>query len=638
MRYLKLSLLFALPAVLNAAPPESPLEPVPPDLPLRASPPCVAPWLQSATVLQPVLHSQFTLLTRLGDRPRHLQQEFGFNVITIQPPDSHNCDPGLSPADHLSEDQFRAGMAAFRAAGYHIILYTSIFANGQTPEWQSGQIAREHPDWSQRDPAGNPVLAYGQPWLCPSTGAREYALDRAVRIAREYQADGILLDNNEFYFAQAGWTCHCAACTRAFREYVRQRFGNERAKRFFGVSPGQLEIPSQEGPLFALWLHWRNRLWAEINESFRARLRQVNPRIMLLANTQYLFDNACLASDLQYEREDVVVSESVGLSSRGMSDKMLLGQAMAAGRPLWNYIGTFVNGADYTGLKPPEVVTPLIAATIAHEARPWIVDGFDDGPTDPRARKEMSVLLSWHSAHPEFFTNAPWAQVGVVLSLPSRNALHRALIPFNLSALVQAGVPIIALRDEELSAKKLRPFRVLTIETAACLDETAARALAKWVRAGGILIAAPDIGSYDGLGRKRPASVLWQALGLDSPPAQEIAIGRGKVIAPQPAEFTRETLNRTQSDSFFPAPHAGVEVTPYRMAHSLLLQLIRHESSAPPLVLRLPGSFQPAEMTAQLFTPDSTDSKTLPLSAAADGITLSLAAVPAYGVIKISLH
>jgi len=321
-----------------------------------------------------------------------------------------------------------------------------------------------------------------------------------------------------------------------------------------------------------------------------------------------------------------------------MSEKMALGQAMAAGRPLWNYIGTFVNAADYTGLKPPEVVTPLIAATIAHEARPWIVDGFDDGPTDPRARKEMSVLLSWHSAHPEFFTNAPWAQVGVVLSLPSRNALHRALIPFNLSALVQAGVPIIALRDEELSAKKLRPFRVLTIETAACLDETAARALAKWVRAGGILIAAPDIGSYDGLGRKRPASVLWQALGLDSPPAQEIAIGRGKVIAPQPAEFTRETLNRTQSDSFFPAPHAGVEVTPYRMAHSLLLQLIRHESSAPPLVLRLPGSFQPAEMTAQLFTPDSTDSKTLPLSAAADGITLSLAAVPAYGVIKISLH
>ncbi len=266
----------------------------------------------------------------------------------------------------------------------------------------------------------------------------------------------ILLDNNEFFFAKDGWTCHCASCTKGFRDYVKKRFGVAKTKRFFGVAPDQLEIPAEEGPLFALWLQWRNRVWAEINESFRARLREINPKIMLFANTQYLFQNACLATNLQYDHEDVVASESVSLNSWQMSRKMVLGNALADGQPLWNYIGTFVEGNTYTGLKPPEVISPLITATIAHQARPWIVDGFDDGPTDPRARQAMSRLLAWHNTHPQFYTNTPWVRAGVVLSLASRNVLHRALIPESLGALLAAGIPVAAMRDEVLSVRKLR--------------------------------------------------------------------------------------------------------------------------------------------------------------------------------------
>ena len=640
MNYLKLYLLFGLPLLLRAGQPEMSFEPLPPDLPLRAARPCTATWLPQANVLQPYARSQFTALTRVGDRPERLNREFGFNAITVLPPDAHNVltDVPLPLSEHLSEAQFREGVAAYQAAGYRLILYTSVMACGMCPEFQSGQLAREHPDWLQRDPKGNPVMVYGVPWLCPSTPARDYALERALRIAREYQADGILLDNNMFYATKDGWTCHCAACTRAFREYVRQRFGADRARRFFGAAPDDLQIPSQEGPLFALWLHWRNRVWGEVNESFRARLRRVNPRIMLLANTQYGFGDASLATDLQYESEDAVVSESCGLSSWQMSEKMVLGQALAAGRPLWNYIGTFVNASDYTGLKPPEVVGPLIAATLAHQARPWIVDGFDDGPTDPRARQAMSALLAWHHLHPELFTNTPWARMGAVLSLPSRNTLHRALIPPHLMSLFQAGIPVTALRDEELSSKQLRPLRMVTVETAACLDEAVAGTLAKWVRAGGVLIAAPDVGSYDSLGRRRPRSVLWKALGLEAAPARETAIGRGKVVAPEPGAFAQEVLRRGQPDSFLAIPVAGLEVAAYRAPHSLLLHFVRHEASVQPVVLRLPDSFRPARMTAQLFTPDSTDPKVLPLSSAPDGLRVALATVPAYGIIRIALR
>jgi hypothetical protein len=638
MRLLRFVFMGALPAVLNSAQPDTSLEPVPPDLPLPASAPCVAPWMAEANMLQPYGHSQFTMITHLGDRSRHLQVEFGFNAITMQPPDSHNCDTGLADSDRISEEQFRAAVAAYRAAGYHVVLYTSIQACGQTPEFQSGQVAREHPEWSQRDPKGNPVLVYGQSWLCPNGGARQYALDRAVRIAREYQADGILLDNNEFFFAKDGWTCHCASCTQGFRDYVKKRFGVAKTKRIFGVAPDQLEIPAEEGPLFALWLQWRNRVWAEINESFRARLREINPKIMLFANTQYLFENACLGTDLQYAHEDVVVSESVGLNSWQMSRKMALGSALAEGRPLWNYIGTFVEGNTYTGLKPPELISPLITATIAHQARPWIVDGFDDGPTDPRARQAMSKLLAWHNRHPQFYTNTPLARAGVVLSLPSRNALHRALIPENLGAFLSAGIPATALRDEELSARKLKAFHVVTVETAACLGESSAKALAKWVRGGGILVAAPDVGCYDVLGRKLPHSVLWKALGLEAAPSKEIGAGRGKVVSPELGVFSQTAVSLAQADSFLAVPGSGVEVAPYLTKHSLILHLLRHQAAAQPIVLRLPNEFHPAAMNALMLTPDSEDAQVFPLVASGDGLTFSVPTMPEYGVVEIPIR
>lgn len=611
-------------------------EPIPPDLPLPASPPCRAAWLRGANILQPADHSEFEDIIDAAKRAGPLKAELGFNTIVVMPPDCHNAL--YAPKYQMTDTQFRDGMAAWRAAGYHVILYTSIQASGITPDYQSGKLAREHPDWLQRDPAGNPVMAYGVAWLCPSTPAREYALDHALQIARDYQPDGILLDNNEFYEAAAGWTCHCADCTKAFREYVRQRLGAAETKRLFGVAPEQLQIPTQEGPLFALWLRWRNRVWANINESFRAKLRQINPDMILFGNTQYMFDDGMLGTDLQYEREDIVVSESCNLDSWKMSQKMVLGGAMAEGRPLWNYIGTFINGDNYTGLKPAGVIAPLIAATIAHDARPWIVDGFDEGQTDAHARQAMANLLGWHAEHPELFVNRPWTPVGVVFSLNSRNILHRDLFPPHLRALLQAGVPVAGLRDDNISAKTLQPFKVITVETAACLDKPAADALAKWVRKGGTLIAAPDTGTYDELGRKRSSSILWQALGLDAAPGSEITLGRGTVLAPETAAFARETVNHTREYSFQVPAGSGIEVVPSLGKRVLVMQLVQHTPNSQPVTLHVPELLHPAHASAQWLTPGSEIAPSLPLSTDATGCTVTLTNPPVYSLLSIPLR
>lgn len=142
---------------------ESRLASLPADLPLAASPPSAEVWLRTAHVLQPYGHSQFVALADPGDRPQRLKRDFEFDAIIVLPPDAHNA---MTPtADHLTEQQFRAGVKAYRKAGYRLILYTSVMGLGLSPEFESGRIAHEHPDWLQRDPKGNTVNVWDVPWL-----------------------------------------------------------------------------------------------------------------------------------------------------------------------------------------------------------------------------------------------------------------------------------------------------------------------------------------------------------------------------------------------------------------------------------------------------------------------------------------
>ncbi len=444
-----------------------------------------------------------------------------------------------------------------------------------------------------------------------------------------------MLDNNQFFYTPNGWTCHCEGCQKRFRQYVRERFGDEDALRLFGARANALRIPVEKGPLFALWVHWRNRVWAEVNETFRARLRQADPKIMLFANTQYEWPDGLLASDLQYEHEDVLLSESRGLSGRHMSDKMVVGQALAGGRPLWNYIGTFEE-SDFTRLRPQAVVGPIIAASLAHGARPWIVYyGFHDEQGEYRARGEMSSLLSWYAANPALFSGRRWASAGVLLSISSRNALGKPLMPLHLARLLQANVPLIALRDDRLTARALKPLKIVTADPSACLSPEAVRLLAAWVRAGGSLVAIPDAGRFDELGRPRNRSTLEAALNVTLRAGDEISVGKGRVRCAEPEDFAGVALDWSRADRFALSPQAPVEVVPYRTPGRLLLHLIRHEPASGPVALALPGSLNIGPGQAEWHTPGFGRPQALIVEKAEGRAVVRLPELPVYSVISI---
>ena len=500
----------------------------PADLPLPSLPPAEG-WTRTASILQPWADTQAMAVLEADQWAPRLAEDFGFSAVIMLPPEAHNA---ITPDKPITEAQFQHAIAAYRRAGMKVIVYTAIMHCGHAPAWMSGALGREHPEWSMRDPAGGTVTTYGAPWLCPNTGALEYTLQYTEGLLRKYHADGLMLDNNEFINSDAGLpTCYCDGCRRRFREYVVARFGETRLKDLLGLTPDQVRIPeSPDAPLWGLWLSWRNRVWAEALETFRQRLRAASPGVAVLANTAYLYASWELATDQQYAHEDAVLSETVGLGPEGTAAKMTLGRALAQGRPLWNYIGTF-QVADYSRLREASDVDGIVAASNASGANPWIVFyGFTGDANEAAVGSLTSQMAFWREHAAQLVGGEERADVAVLLSPESRDLAGVSLLPDWLGGLVRSGVSVAGIWEPQ--AREVTDFagaQVLVATGAPCMRERTARELAAWVRRGGRLITCPETGWRDELGRWRTQSALAVALGAPVCQPGRRTIGRGTV-------------------------------------------------------------------------------------------------------------
>jgi hypothetical protein len=515
----------------TALPPAAPWPPEPP-LPCL---PVVGDWIWQASIVQPWGTTQTTAIKQAEEWAPRFAREHGINAMIVLPPEAHNAITGAhdkpdSP-HHISDAEFRRALAIYRREGIRLILYSSIMHMGHAPQWQFGELAKSYPEWQMRDPLGDTVRMYGQPWLCPSTGALRATLDYTRDLVRAYDADAVMLDNNEFMRSESRrWTCTCESCRTKFRQYLQTRFG----ERIPGtkVATATATIPEQDtDPLWGLWLSFRNRTWAEACEAYRRELRQVKPDLVLLANTQYLYASGLLAVDGQYPHLDAVLSESRGYTPLKMAAKMLLGRALAAGRPLWNYIGTF-DEKDYRRLRPPEEVAGVCAASTAVGTNPWIVFyGFTGEENQPSLAVLRRYNDFWH-ANAELLGASDLAgEVGVLVSTESRDLCDTGLLSPELEALLRDGVPLRPLRDaDSLTAARLRGLRVLLATANPCLREATARLLADWVRAGGTLLVTSDAGWRDEAGRWRAQSALHEALGSSVLTVGSHACENGRVI------------------------------------------------------------------------------------------------------------
>jgi hypothetical protein len=574
---------------------ERPYLPVPAEIALEALPPAGADWTERAVVLQPWGRTQYEAMYDCGDLPVRLAREYGFNTMIVLPPGAHAYT--APPECRLSEAAFDAALSAYRAAGFRVLLYSSIMHIGHSRAWEEGIIEREHPEWAQRDAEGGTINRYGHPWLCPSTGALDYAIEYTLGIVQRYGAAGVMLDNNQFMSTQHGGpTCYCDACRRRFREYVSQRFGEQVESRF-GVSAELIDIPVFPGELMNVWIHWRNRVWADANERFRHALRAVNPDLVFFANTQYGHADWDLATDHQYVHEDVMLSESRGLDSLGMSAKLTLGLALAQGRPVWNYIGTFRED-DFRRLRPPRVVSSITAPALALQVCPWIVYyGFDeDNTADAPSRAALRALLDFRRDHLDLCVGMqPWGSVGILFDLRSRNYVGAPLIPECVKLLLCSGVVARGIRSRGLSAVDLDGIRILAASNAACVSDAEARILKDWMQKGGTVVATVDFATRDELGQLRSGRAVAETSGA------------GLILVDQPdqvAEAVLEQCNARFADDAGRSDH-NLEFRAYRNQNGRgVVHIVNHGDPLPASVtVTVPPAFAGTSRSARFLQP-----------------------------------
>ncbi len=533
-------------------------EALPPDRPIRSAPVRGRAWTSRARVCGVWAVTQWDSVVNAEERAPWLAEEFGLDTIIFLPPESHNTLVGEQ--HRLTEEQFAAALRTYREAGFRILIYSSLTHLGHGPEWMDGTLARDRPGWLQRGPEGETLNLWGSDWLCPNTGALVYSLERTRRLVRAYEPDGVMLDCHSFHHTQNGMSCYCDGCQAAFREYLSERFG----RHVLGRPTRYTRIPKAQGPLYALWLHWRNRVWAHVTERLRRELRRTQPGLVLLSNTQYLYQSPALAQDGEYLHEDVVLSESRGMSMPLMVAKLMLGRALAGGRPIWNYLGTFRED-DLTRLLDPETVSWNVSTAYACGTRPWVVYyGFFEHPDDAvnaDALSRLGTTLVWHNAHdPADRSLRPYAPILSVMSIASRNARNNALIPPGFIELRRRGVAAWLIEEEHVTRKALAGARVVVIEEGSSLSHAAAQRIAKWVRSGGRLIAASGTGAYDELGRLRSRGSMAAALGIEAYGRAPLQIGRGTAESLQGYGSTDELVEALGEYRFHTDPEVDVEV------------------------------------------------------------------------------
>lgn len=313
--------------------------------------PCVD-WIDAAAIMQPWCgeFSEAMILNRDEWIPK-LRDDLGISAIIFIPPRG-DIEP------NYPMEVYKQTVADYHAGGLKVLMYWSIMHVGHHDAWH--QVAKEHPEWAQRDADGNPITTYGDLWLCPSTGALPYCIDLGVRLMLEMGADGTMLDNNGFgRTAKGGVTCYCESCRRKFADWLTKPV------------PAEAGGPLPGNPLYPYWREWRYKVWADADAAFRLAVRRAKPGAILSANTQY-YGNWTLAAHGQYRDLDLIFSESRNLLGPAMSMKLMYARSLSRGKPVWNYLGTWVPG-DRSRLLPAGSIEDAICTCFAKAASPWLV-------------------------------------------------------------------------------------------------------------------------------------------------------------------------------------------------------------------------------------------------------------------------
>jgi len=374
------------------------------------------------------------------------------------------------PHPHLPAglDMLGEQIAALHQRGLRAIGYYHTF--------NSEPIARDHPDWIERDAEGKP-RGISICLLSPLT--TQWMLPHIEEIVTLYGVDSMFFDGT-----YAHSPCYCAAC--------RERFAK---------ASGGLAIPTdKKDQTWPRYVAWKLEALKEVRQAICDTIHRHRPDVVVSINWAYA------------PRMPETVPDGVGalVADIPPDDQVFHGSYFSAywatlKRPFDIMNSAFLQWWGDWGCKPAIAMQQEVATTLAHGGLTWI--GYQmrhDFDVEPAVMAELGKTLDFVRQREPLLAGAePVPYVAVLHSTHANLAANEASFSIDERSargahrlLAESMIPHHFLHEQALR-EWLPELRAVILPDQRYLEPDLVGALADWVRAGGVLLATALTGTLD---------------------------------------------------------------------------------------------------------------------------------------------
>ena len=457
----------------------------------------------------------------------------------------------LDPKEKL--EGIKAVATKAHEAGNYAFVYIAgtecITGNADT---KAHTMAKDHPDWLQRNIKGEPAVFGGgvafwvrkgdeDVWLTPF--AKEWMkiyLERVRQIAAT-GIDGIYVDIPYWMTHFEGWTDTWASFDDYTVAAFKQKTGLDAKK--------DLKLGDYRDANFRKWVDFRIEAISDFMRQIDAAVKSVNPKCKTIAEIYPGIEDAAVVvgSDVYelYRIVDTVAHEySVGGRSARRSPfqwfENMVGmysfRAFAAPKPSWMLSYSWSGEKSITAA---DAIQNLAMAQLMAGVNTW--DTRAQGMSGSNDMATRTTVFRWMKEHEKVFClpRQPIRPIGVYFSPKSRDYFPKEFIDSyrgTLIALMQSHTEF-----QIVTPRTLGTFRgnALILPDARCIGSDELKMLKAYVGAGKTLVVTGDTGMYDATGAELPSNPVHQLLGIKDA-RRKMASGKKLIYLPNDpgAEYT----------------------------------------------------------------------------------------------------
>jgi len=427
----------------------------------------------------------------------------------------------VNPEEKLNAIR-RVAAEAHRVANYAFVYIAGTECITANADQAAHSMAKDHPDWLQRDINGKPALFGGgtafwikkgdeDVWISPFAAEWRKIYMQRVRQIAETGIDGIYVDIPYWMTHFEGWENSWASFDDATVRAFRDETGLDAKK--------DLKLGDFSDPNFRKWVDFRIRALTDFMADIAKNAKSVNPKIMTIPEIYPGIEEEAVRVGADVYQMYAVVDAIAHEYEFGEGNHMAVARSQLDWFKYmvgWSSFRAFANGKatwmlNYSwdgdkNVAPPEPMKNLFMAEIMAGVNVWdaaghVMSGSNDLPT------RRAVFL-WIAEHERTFyaPRSPMHPVGVYFSPATRNYFTKEFLNS------YQGIVILLLQHhmeyQVVTPRTLAKFRgeILILPDVRVLSEDEKKATSSYAASGGKLVIAGE--NATGLDQSTSVAIL----------------------------------------------------------------------------------------------------------------------------------